>query len=68
MESYSEQDSKKCLLGKKAATKQETIEAIKKLYDVPFTGKKNHDEAVADAIAVFHVASKQSGVLKFLKL
>lgn len=67
VEFYSEQDSKKCLLGKKSATKQETIDAIADLYDVPWTGVKYKDEAVADAIAVYHVASKQSTTLKLLR-
>lgn len=67
IEFYSEQDSKKCLLGKKSATKQETIDAIDKLYVVPWFGTKYKDEAVADAIAVYHVASKQSSTLKLLK-
>jgi Holliday junction resolvasome RuvABC endonuclease subunit len=64
IEFYSEQDSKKCLLGKKSATKQETIDAIAKIYDVPWAKTKYKDEAVADAIAVYHVASKQSSTLK----
>jgi Holliday junction resolvasome RuvABC endonuclease subunit len=67
VEFYSEQDSKKCLLGKKSATKQETIDAIAKLYDVKWTGIKYKDEAVADAIAIHYVASKQSTTLKMLK-
>ena len=67
IEFYSEQDSKKCLLNKKSATKQETIDAINTLYAVPWASIKYKDEAVADAIAVYHVASKQSSVLKMLK-
>jgi Holliday junction resolvasome RuvABC endonuclease subunit len=67
LESYNEQDSKKCLLGKKAATKQETLDAIEKLYDVPFTGIAYRDEAIADAIAVYHVAIRLSQTLKMMK-
>lgn len=67
VEYYSEQDSKKCLLSKKAATKQETIDAITELYNVPWKKVKYFDEAVADAIAVFHVARKQSSTLKLMK-
>jgi Holliday junction resolvasome RuvABC endonuclease subunit len=67
IEYYSEGDSKKCLLNKIAATKQETINAIGKIYKVPWTGIKWRDEAVADAISVYHVASKQSSTLKLLK-
>jgi len=68
VEFYSEQDSKKCLLGKKSATKQETIDAIQKIYGGKFfTGIKYKDEAIADAIAVYHVASKQSTAIKIFK-
>lgn len=67
VEWYSEGDSKKCLLGKNSATKQETVDAIKKLYDVSWTGKKYKDEAVADALAVHYCASKQSPTLKMMK-
>lgn len=66
LEWYSEADSKKYVLGKKAATKEEMIKAISKLYEVPWTNIGYKDEAVADAIAVYHVASKQSEVIKFL--
>jgi len=67
VEYYSEGDSKKCLLGKLSATKQETVDAIAKLYDVPWTGITYRDEAVADAIAVFHVACEQSTTIRVLK-
>jgi Holliday junction resolvasome RuvABC endonuclease subunit len=67
VEFYSEQDSKKCLLNKKSATKQDTIDAIAKLYKVPWANVKYKDEAVADAIAIYHVASKQSSTLKLFK-
>jgi Holliday junction resolvasome RuvABC endonuclease subunit len=83
VEFYSEQDSKKCLLGKKSATKIETMLAIDKLYKVPITkgiGKNRKgevialwsgvayiDEAVADALSIHYVASKQSSTLKLLR-
>lgn len=67
VEWYSEMDSKKFVLGKKAAVKSEMIEAIKKLYDVPWKNIKYHDEAVADAIAVYHTAVGLSPTLKLLK-
>lgn len=67
IEFYSEGDSKKALLNKPSASKQETIDAITKLYVVPWTGKKWRDEAVADAISVFHVARIQSSVIKMFK-
>ena len=67
IEFYSEQDSKKAVLGKKAATKEDMIEAIDKLYEVEWTGTKYIDEAVADALAIYYVAIKQSELLKILR-
>lgn len=67
MEWYSEQDSKKAVLGRKAATKEDMIEAVDKLYRVAWQRVKYFDEAVADALAVHYVATKQSQVLKFMK-
>jgi Holliday junction resolvasome RuvABC endonuclease subunit len=67
IEWYSEQDSKKCLLGKKAATKDDIVEAIDRLYEVDWTKTKYIDEAVVDALAVHYVASKQSQILKYMK-
>jgi len=61
---YSEQDAKKHLLNKKAATKEEIIKAISNIYTVPWKGIKYHDEAVADAIAIYHVARSQSSILR----
>jgi Holliday junction resolvasome RuvABC endonuclease subunit len=61
---YSEGDAKKHLLGKRSATKDETIKAIKELYNVHFTTVKYKDEAVADAMAIYHVARSQSPILK----
>ena len=67
VEWYSEMDAKKCLLGKNSATKRETINAIAEKYDVPWTGTKYKDEAIADALSVHYVASKQSSVLQLFK-
>jgi Holliday junction resolvasome RuvABC endonuclease subunit len=67
IEYYSEQDAKKAVLGKKAATKEDMIEAMDKLYKVDWKGVKYFDEAVADALAIFHVASQQSQMLKMMK-
>jgi len=68
IEYYSEQDAKKALLGKKAATKDDIIEAVGKLYDtVAWTGIKYVDEAVADALAIHNVANQQSQLLKMMK-
>jgi len=67
IEWYSEGDSKKALLNKRSATKDETIGAIKALYKVPWKGIKYHDEAVADAMSIYHTALQQSSTLKLLK-
>lgn len=67
IEYYSEADSKKAVLGKRAATKEDMIEAIDKLYDVDWTKIKYIDEAVADALAIHYVAKHQSQLLKMLK-
>jgi len=67
IEWYSEGDCKKCLLGKRSATKEETIQAIKKYYpDMIFTGTKYVDEAVADAMAVYYYGVKNSNILRLL--
>lgn len=68
VEWYSEGDAKKCLLGKRSSTKDETIEAITDNYNIKFTGIKYKDEAIADAMAIYHVALLQSSTLKlFIK-
>jgi len=65
IEWYSEGDSKKCLLGKISAEKVETINAISKLYGDKWRTKTKYiNEAVADALSIHYVASKQSSILK----
>lgn len=66
IEWYSEADAKKHLLNKKSATKSETINAIKKVHDVPWTGIKYKDEAIADAMSIYYVASYESSLLKMI--
>ena len=67
IEWYSEGDSKKAALGKSSAEKQEMITAMDKIYGVPWTGIQYRDEAVADAVAIFNVASKTSPTLRLFK-
>lgn len=67
IEYYSEQDAKKAVLGKKAASKEEMVSAIHKLYNTKLTGIGYVDEAVADALAVHYVATQQSTALKVMK-
>lgn len=67
VEWFSEQDSKVALLGKKSATKEETIRKVDKVFsNVPWTKVGFRDEAIADALSVYFVASKQSPTVKFL--
>ena len=67
IEWYSENDAKTNLLGKSSATKKETIDKIDGFYDVPWTGVKYKDEAVADALAIHYVASNRSSTLHLMK-
>lgn len=68
LETYSEGDSKKNALGKLSATKGEMIRNMKNVYkDQWWTGIKYIDEAVADALAIHYVASRQSNVLNMMK-
>lgn len=64
---YSEADAKKCVLGKRSASKAEMIAAIKKLYSLDFPGVKYKDEAIADAIAIYHTAFKTGTILKMFR-
>lgn len=68
VEWYSEGDSKKCALGKISATKDEMVNRMKRQFlDAAWTGVKYFDEACADALAVYYVASKQSSTLKLMR-
>lgn len=66
VEYYSEGDSKNTLLKKRSATKDEMKEAISKHYKIPWTGVGFRDEAIADAMAVFHCATKTSSTVQYL--
>jgi Holliday junction resolvasome RuvABC endonuclease subunit len=66
-EGYSEQDAKKAVLSKRSATKEDMIDAISALYDIDWTETKYVDEAVADAMAIYHVFKQQSVSYKMLK-
>jgi len=68
IEWYSEADAKQALLGKVTATKLEIINEITELYDMRFWPEiKYKDEAIADAMAIYHAARSQSHVLKFFQ-
>ena len=67
VEWYYEGDAKKALLNRASGTKQEVIDRIECLYNVPWTKAQFRNEAIADALAIHHAATKQSQFLKFYK-
>jgi len=67
IEWFSEGDAKKALVGRSNASKTEIKMQIHSRYKVPWTNTKWIDEAVADAMAIFHVAKQQSNLLKMLR-
>ena len=67
IEWFSEADSKKMALGKQSAEKEEMIRAMSIEYGCGWkTSIKYRDEAVADALAVYHCAMIKSPTIKFL--
>lgn len=65
IEWYSEGDAKKHLLNRRSATKKEMIDCIiKEFGDDWVTGTKYKDEAIADSLAIFHLAKEVSPALK----
>lgn len=68
VEWFSESDSKKCILGRGEFSKQDMVKAIHKVFpEYAFSGIKYKDEAIADALAIYHTASKNSSTLKIFK-
>lgn len=70
IEWYSENDAKKFLFGKKAVSKNETVEKVKELLGGKmqgWTGTQYIDQAIADALAIYLVAKNQSSTLKLMK-
>ena len=68
VEWYSEGDCKKSISGKRSVDKDEMVVLAKKEYtNVGFRNIKWFDQAVADSLAVFHVASRQSALIKLLR-
>lgn len=63
---YSENDAKKALLGRISASKAEVIQAVEETLEVKISGPKYVREAVADALAIYNVATIQSPTLKAL--
>jgi Holliday junction resolvasome RuvABC endonuclease subunit len=67
VEWFSEAEAKKSISGRRSVGKDEMVDLISKKYDVIWRGVKWHDQAVADAMAVYHAASQQSELLKLLR-
>ena len=66
IEWFSEGDAKKSVCGKASIAKDSMVSLMDKKYEsfVP-RGVKWIDQAVADALAVYHVAMEQSSILKY---
>ena len=70
IEWYSENDAKKFLFGKKAVSKQETIDKVRKIMGndmLLWTKTQYINEAIADALAIYLVAKNQSSALKLMR-
>ncbi len=65
IEWYSEADAKKAVAGKRSVSKTEMIETVKSMYDILWDRAKFRNEAIADAMAVYHVAKMQSSVIRY---
>jgi len=66
VEWYSESDTKKFMLHKMSATKDEMIQAVRAKLTVPWKRVKYKDEAIADALAIFLTARRQSNAIQLL--
>lgn len=66
IEWYSESESKKCVLGRQGASKQDMVDAVCSQMQITLKKAKYYNEAVADALAVFLTAKKHSVSLKLL--
>ena len=67
VEWYSEADAKKSLGLHSPVSKASVVKAIDSKYMIPWSGVKYQDEAIADAMAVYHCATKNSMFFKYFK-
>lgn len=68
VEWYSEGDAKKSISGKRSVDKDEMVVLVaKKYHNVGWKKVKWFNQAVADSLAVFHVAFNQSALIKLLR-
>ena len=66
IEWYSEGEAKKSISGKRSVAKDDMVALVDELYDVPWGKHKWQNQAIADAIAVYHVAKQNSEMMKML--
>jgi len=66
IEYYSEGDTKKFLFGRGTVEKQEMVQKIRQIYKIELPKEKYKQEAIADAMAVYHLAKQHSPVIKLL--
>lgn len=68
VEWYSEGDAKKAVCGKRSLPKDDMVTVITDLFNDNILWRKTkwENQAIADALAVYHLASKQSPILKML--
>lgn len=68
VEWFGESDAKRAVGGKRNLSKEGMIDKIREIYpEVQWTGVKKENEAIADAVAIYHLATRQSEMLKFIK-
>ena len=67
VESYSEDDCKKLIFGRKSVAKSEMVAMMFGKYHITDKMSKYKAEAIADAIAVWHTAKHYSNVLKMIQ-
>jgi len=67
VEWFHEGDCKKSLHGRRDVSKDEVIQKIVSKYKYSPMGIKTNDEAICDAVQVFHCFSKTSETMKLLK-
>lgn len=66
VEWYSEGDCKQNLMGRRNASKHEVIKQVKALYRYRLRAIKYFDEAVCDALAVYHYGMRYSSSVQLL--
>lgn len=66
VEWFSEGDAKISIAGKRSVEKDEMVIIVKRFYEVPWCETKWEDQAIADSMAVYHVAKQQSQILKMI--